>query len=789
MRILYLPIFLIFISLTSLYSQDNKTSELFNKTLEELMSLQVVSSSFTDIDNRRVPAATTVITDEEIALTPARNLLDILEIFVPGSLWMVHYDGPHPAIRGIVEERNFKVLLLVNGKNMNQKIRNGATSELENWDLSDIKKIEVIRGPGSVIYGPGAIEAVINITTKRYTVDNIQANVNTVYPYKSYGANFSYSKSFSKDIKLYSFFSVTTTKGLIPADGYYFAGNEYFGDVHYWEDTIKRPLQDLYQDTDLNPQVKVHLQLDFGENTSVWARYTNSGTAVNGITLKSSYQTGFDSTGFLILGPYVNFNQTKDQHFTVTFDNKYIYNENISLHSLLAFNSENSSRSQDYIQQHPLQYAPSNPEIMKQLEDPNSLRNRYFACSENEINLISTLKRKFSSDFSSAFGIEYSYNFWGKSWFMPDYYLRLGDRWNILTDKNSPAYGYKLFFGTDSADTYFVGNGWYTNTFSIFSEANYEPRNDMTLLLSARVDKNDYSDWLFSPRVAFIWEIFEEHYFKLIAQRSLRMNTAEELLILNLENHKPQSEKIDNIELIVTKMIGANSLFNLSTFISWMDILSWNDPMRSTVLSGKLNIWGIEFDAEYYVNNFNFVFNHAFYKQISWKLQPGIFESGISYSDYYKEYFGAILQGTGNDLNNISKNTTKFAFNWKIIENKLTLHIDSRIYWGFDGAKDGITMMKNAIPFSSDSTSMKGIIALIEKYDTYGIDARINASVKYYFFNNFEFTLYGMNLIDLTKNKRLRYDTGSKEERFHYIMKNGLIVEPLTIGLKLSYKY
>ena len=712
-----------------------------------------------------------------------------METYVPGSIWMVHYDGPHPAIRGIAEERNVKILLLVNGKNMNQKIRNGAVSELENWDLGDIERIEIIRGPGSVIYGPGAIEAVINVITKSYESDNVGASVQAITPYKSYGAGITYSKSLSKDINLYSYFSFTQTMGLIPKDGFYFSGNNEYGDVKFWQDSIKRPLQDLYQDSDSIPQIKAHIQLDIGENTTLWARYNNSGTAVNGITKKAAYQTGWDSTGMIVQGPYVNFNQTKDQHFTIALDNKYEIDDVSNLHSVLSFDSENSSRSQDYIQMHPIQWAPSDSSIMFQLEDKYSLRNRYFAVAENELNLKSIYQKIFSEKFSAAFGIEYSFNYWRHSWSKPDYYIRLGDHWNVLSDENSPAYGFKDYFGTDSSDTYFVGGGWSTNTYSVFGEANWEPYENTTILLSGRIDKDDYSDWLISPRFAIIWKIREDDYLKLIAQRSLRMNTAEELLLLHLNGNSPKSEKMDNIELIFTKLIGTNLLYNFSTFISWMDILSWNDPLRSTILSGRLNLWGIEADVRYYETNFDITLNHAFYKQISWKLEPGIFESGISYSDYNKEYYGAVMVGTGNDLNNIPQHTTKFAINIKLFKQSLALHADARMYWNFPGAQDGMDMMKAIIPYSSDSTDIQGIINLIEKYDTYGPDFRVNASVNYTFWNTFSLTLYGMNLIDLTHNKRLRYDTGSKEEQYNYIMKNGLIVEPLTIGLSLKVVY
>lgn len=48
---------------------------------------------------------------------------------------------------------------------MNLNVNQGSFAEIFNRDLSDIQKIEIIRGPGSATYGPGAIGGVINIIT------------------------------------------------------------------------------------------------------------------------------------------------------------------------------------------------------------------------------------------------------------------------------------------------------------------------------------------------------------------------------------------------------------------------------------------------------------------------------------------------------------------------------------------------------------------------------------------------------------------------------------------------
>ncbi len=773
----------------------NNTDAFYNMSIEEMMNIKVVSSSFTGIDKIKAPASITVITSEDIALTPARNLYDLIEVFVPAAIWMNHYDSPHIGIRGLINQRNDKILLLVNGKNMNFKARNGATSELENWDISDIEQIEIIRGPGSVIYGPGAVEAVINITTKKYSSqDGYKLNLRNYNPYQSFGGNLSINKSLTEDINLYAFASVISSKGYNPEKGYYIANTFKTYDLGVTEDDIQ--FQDLFYDTYNKPQIKAHLQFDIGNNTSIWTRYTKAGTTLNGITIKFATQTGYlPFPDLFTLSEPFNFNTASNEQFVLALDNKMDLGNNFNLNTLLSFDSENNSRSQDYIQVHPEQYAPKDSSIMLMLRDRHSLRNKYFEGSESELQLRMLLTKDFNVDFTYAVGFEYSYNYWGKSWFSEDGYFRFGDNWNILSDKNSPAYGYFDFFGTDSNDTYFVGNGWSTNTISFFAEANYKLNNDITLLLSGRLDKDDYSTLMFSPRIALIWGLQDYYYLKLIAQRSVRMNTAEELLIQHLKGVEPNTENLDNIELIITRLLNENFVANLSLFYSDVDILTWKDPIRSTILSGNLKLFGVEFESRYHNDFIDIIFNHSFIKQLSWKLEPGVFESGISYSDFYKELAPADSTlpfpkyvGVGNDLNNLSNHTTKLIMNFQIID-EILFHIDSRIYWNFEGSQDGLQMMRNSLPNALLSEEKQKVIELIEKYDTFGTDFRLNASIRFNPFESIYLTIFGMNLVDLTNNRRVKYDTGSKEDKFSYIMKTSMIVEPLTIGLNLTVNF
>ncbi|MCD4763264.1 MAG: TonB-dependent receptor plug domain-containing protein [Desulfobacterales bacterium] len=157
-------------------------------SLEELLAVDVSLATLTGMELSKIPAAITIITREDIEKTPARHILDLIEVYVPGAMIRNHHSGPQTLkIRG-QGERNYKTILLVNGRPVNQKAFNGSTVEITNWDMNDIERVEVVRGPGSVTYGPGAIAGVINIITKQAgSLDGFKAGVEYNEGYDSKG--------------------------------------------------------------------------------------------------------------------------------------------------------------------------------------------------------------------------------------------------------------------------------------------------------------------------------------------------------------------------------------------------------------------------------------------------------------------------------------------------------------------------------------------------------------------------------------------------------------------------
>ncbi len=114
------------------------------------------------------PASITVMTAQDIEAMGARSLDEILEI-VPGlhiSLTQVGFNGQYD-IRGMHSDNNNEVLVMLNGIPI-KSILDGSRSGWLPPPVQLIQRVEVIRGPGSALYGADAVSGVVNIITKQH---------------------------------------------------------------------------------------------------------------------------------------------------------------------------------------------------------------------------------------------------------------------------------------------------------------------------------------------------------------------------------------------------------------------------------------------------------------------------------------------------------------------------------------------------------------------------------------------------------------------------------------------
>jgi iron complex outermembrane receptor protein len=116
---------------------------------------------------RNAPSAVTVITREEIRRFGYRSLAEALRS-VRGFYGTYDRNYSYVGVRGFLRPGDFndRILLLVNGHTYNDDIYQTAYLGPEfGIDMESIDHIEVIRGPGSALYGGNALFAVINVVT------------------------------------------------------------------------------------------------------------------------------------------------------------------------------------------------------------------------------------------------------------------------------------------------------------------------------------------------------------------------------------------------------------------------------------------------------------------------------------------------------------------------------------------------------------------------------------------------------------------------------------------------
>ncbi len=127
----------------------------------------VVSASKHEQKASEAPSAIYVITAREIEASSATSLGDLLRR-VPGfDVYRVNGGYSIIGARGLATEQNNLVLVLLDGREVNIELFGIPFVEQIPVTLSEIERIEVIRGPGSALYGANAFSGVVSIITKK----------------------------------------------------------------------------------------------------------------------------------------------------------------------------------------------------------------------------------------------------------------------------------------------------------------------------------------------------------------------------------------------------------------------------------------------------------------------------------------------------------------------------------------------------------------------------------------------------------------------------------------------
>ena len=147
------------------HSATEPSEDLFDLSLEELMGMEVEIATGTKKALSKAPAVVTLITADDLKKTGYTNAIEALEM-VPGIHVRFNRMGYSPFIQ-IRGTNTNQTLLMVNGQSMRSHAASWPQDQFwKGLPVSAVDRIEIVRGPGSVLYEANAAAGVVNIITK-----------------------------------------------------------------------------------------------------------------------------------------------------------------------------------------------------------------------------------------------------------------------------------------------------------------------------------------------------------------------------------------------------------------------------------------------------------------------------------------------------------------------------------------------------------------------------------------------------------------------------------------------
>ncbi len=126
------------------------------------------------------PNSTSIITEQDIRLSGLVQIPDLLRRLAGVDVMETTNSQSEVSLRGFNQALSNKIIVLINGRSTFVDLIGSTFWATLPIGVEDIDRIEVVRGPGSALYGADAFNGVINIITKAPGADN-KTGFNIVY--------------------------------------------------------------------------------------------------------------------------------------------------------------------------------------------------------------------------------------------------------------------------------------------------------------------------------------------------------------------------------------------------------------------------------------------------------------------------------------------------------------------------------------------------------------------------------------------------------------------------------
>lgn len=512
----------------------------FNATLEDEASWLhdetfVISASRVKENIKKTAASITVIDDDTINKMGANTLLDVLRV-VPGlgvSQSNIYTDKI--AVRGIQTWFSEKVLILLDGHSLNSDLLNGgATSTFANLPLENIKRIEIIRGPASALYGENAFTALINIITKEaQDINGVQVSTKSG-SFNTKTANLLWGQTYEN-------VDITANVNYRDTDGYSaYVANDAVGNSGNINPTSHR----------LNTNLSIKHQ--------------------NGVYVKANYNSAEDGPRYGAAHALNNEDKSKREAYFVELGDKYKINDHYTLDSRIyrdSFVADNRWRI--FPSGFP---SPAFTDGMLAITGYTNLKS-------GAETLLTIQKENYTVVSGLTYEVQELKNPTHVANFNPLSGLPLGS----LQDLSDP-------------NTNFVSEA-NRKFWAAYSELLYDIKENLRLTLGIRYDHYSDFGGVVNPRLGAAWEVDSQNTLKLMYGEAFRAPTFAELYNKNnpalVGNSDLNPERVKTVELNLQNTSLENLEASLTIFKSTIeDIITTNGS--TYVNQGKTTTQGIE---------------------------------------------------------------------------------------------------------------------------------------------------------------------------------------------------
>ncbi|MGR3293535.1 MAG: TonB-dependent receptor plug domain-containing protein [Candidatus Scalindua sp.] len=506
------------------------------------------------------PAIMSVITATQIKQMGFRTLVDVLKI-VPGFYISMDETGEREiAVRGVLDDASQKIKVLIDGHSINDAWRGGAMWNFNDLPVENIKKIEIIRGPGSALYGQNAFLAVVNIITKdTEDIDGFQVTTS--------GGSFStqnYNLLFGKeygDLKVSGFLDYFDTQGF---------SKKIEQDVLFPAAASRSPgqSQNRKEKTDLNLKLSYHnLEAKVKYMKKRRKDYIGVGDALNEESI------------------------LRDTYMFTEFTYKLSLSEKLNVTTKVYYDQYNYD---PFFEQRPDGYRGRYPEGIKgQLR----LKQRTIGF-ENQVNY------KLFEGNELTFGLQYEW--------IHQHDIKFSKNSHPITDDN-------LTLVTDFTDDLPFTRKVTRHIYAFYLQDEWNITKDIDLTVGVRHDHFTRFGGATNPRVGLIWRFIEDAHLKLLFATAFKAPSFQELFLTNnsvkIGNPSLDPEKINTFEVGLGYNFTSRISANMNYFYNRIRdkiVLDTGSP-KQFQNGGGARIQGIEAEWKADFGNDNYMFaNYTF---------------------------------------------------------------------------------------------------------------------------------------------------------------------------------